>query len=166
MSNRGKNKEFKEAQFKKGKSGNPSGKAKIPLPPELRQKYDHMRKIDAREFQLTAHKILRQDMEVIHQAAQDESLPAMDAIIARLISHGYKKTDINALAFVFDRVLGKPKESYKIEIDEKPAPKMTSNVDQIKQALLANLPTEQLEQFIGKKAPEIVDAEFKEVKDE
>lgn len=89
--------------FKKGKSGNPSGRKKLP---------EHLRvvaKYTKDEINALFSKYLRMDVFEMKAAMKADNIPAVEAWIASGISKGISNGDLYNLSLMCERMFGKTK---------------------------------------------------------
>lgn len=87
--------------FKKGQSGNPNGRPKMPK--ELREA-KRMRKT---EFIGLLVKYLGHTLEELGAAKKDKKTPAIDRIVIAIVLNAIKHGDYKRLDFLMDRIIGK-----------------------------------------------------------
>ncbi len=92
---------LKEHQFKKGKSGNPGGRFKIPT--ELSQ----IRKLSQAECAYLVSKYARMTRGELQSAIEDIRTPMVDLTIASIFAQSAKNGDYQRLGFLLDRTCGK-----------------------------------------------------------
>lgn len=97
-----------KTRFKKGQSGNPKGKRKLPL--DLRK----VAELTADELQRTISKHFRMDKFQIAGVLQNPDSPALDLIIASTIAKAIKHGNINKAESLFLRCIGKVSDDIKI----------------------------------------------------
>lgn len=100
---------LKKHAFKKGQSGNPGGKPK--LPKELKE----IVQFTNAEMQRVISKYFRMDKEEINIAGDSTTLPMIEVVIARTIQSSAKYGDYHKVLPLVDRLCGKVKEM--IEVD-------------------------------------------------
>jgi hypothetical protein len=142
-------------KFKPGQSGNPKGTSH---PPELKR----ARRLNAHEFGVAATKMLNMTLEQLEEMNNDPKTIMMDKCIAVMLIEGHKKKSEQHFRFVYDRVLGKPKEMLTIKDERAPV-----KIDEasLKDRLLSQLTDEQLQALIDKPKQDIEEVEYKEVTD-
>ena len=97
--------------WKKGESGNPSGRPKK-IETVLKQYFlaEHNLKLSKIQAQDIIQNILGKTRSELIELAKNEELPFWIALIANKAQRDYKKGSIHILDVLFDRVYGKPKE--------------------------------------------------------
>lgn len=90
-----------ETQFKKGKSGNPSGRPK--LPPDVQA----ARKLTNTQFIILVNKFLNMSREELKAAAENPNAPMLELIVAKIIERAIANGDQTRLGFILDRLIGK-----------------------------------------------------------
>lgn len=88
-------------KFKKGQSGNPSGRPKMP-----RELLEAKRLTQAKFIELT-NKYLHKTKEEIAASAKDPATPALEIMIASIIGRAITQGDHQRLNFILDRMVGK-----------------------------------------------------------
>lgn len=104
----------KEKQFKKGQSGNPGGRKK--MPEELRV----ISKLSKDEINALFAKYMRMSKTEMLAALQNESLSAIELWIASGIVSGIKNGDWHNLNCMLDRIFGKPKSTEEALLESQP----------------------------------------------
>lgn len=84
--------------FKKGVSGNPGGSPKIP--DDLKE----ARKLSRIEMERVLNRYIHMTKSEIIRAAQDPLTPALELMIASLISKGTNEGDYRRISFLLDRL--------------------------------------------------------------
>lgn len=100
-----------KGMFKKGESGNPSGRPA--LPPELNKAINMTRK-DVMELLV---KYLYKPVDEIALIADDETSSAKDAVVCKIIHEAVKRGDEKKLEFLFNRIIGKVDSNININGD-------------------------------------------------
>jgi hypothetical protein len=100
----GKNKEFRQAQWKKGQSGNPRGKA--PIPPELKAVQNLTRK----ELVDTANILIKSSVQDLERLSKDRTLSGLQSIIVSIALRVKRDGDMVAFDRMLDRLIGKVKD--------------------------------------------------------
>jgi hypothetical protein len=139
--------------IKKGQVLNPTG---IKEPQEVRR----ARKLNQHDFTLTATNLINKSQEWLEDFLQDKTKPSGDLLIAKMILMGLKQGNVKTASFVYDRVLGKPKEMLVLKDERAPV-----KIDEasLKDRLLSQLTDEQLQALIDKPKQDIEEVEYKEV---
>ena len=88
----------KPGTFKPGQSGNPKGRAKTP--PDIL----HARQITRNELERVLNRYIYMTKSEIIRAAQDPETPALELMIASLISKGTNEGDYKRVSFLLDRL--------------------------------------------------------------
>ena len=102
----------KEAQFKKGVSGNPNGRPPVAI--EL--KYGKFFTVDELKRHITNH--FRMPYEELLVRMQDTSLPAVEHILMATIASAIEKGDISKAEYLFMRILGRVTEKLELSHPE------------------------------------------------
>jgi len=84
--------------FKKGVSGNPGGATKIP------EDLKEARKFTRIEMERVLNRYIHMTKSEIIRAAQDPMTPALELMIASLISKGTNEGDYRRISFLLDRL--------------------------------------------------------------
>ena len=108
-----------ENRWKKGQSGNPKGRDRIPK--EIKEL------IKERRFQLQAlfYTYLQLPIGKLEDLQYSAKLPARDVWTIRLILKGISTGDYTRFNFIADRLEGKPKASMELSGSINTAPKLT-----------------------------------------
>lgn len=88
---------LKEFQFKKGQSGNPSGKPKVVF--------------TAEELRKRIAKALSFNKEQLAEILHDKKSTSLDLVLASVIAKAIKDGDINKMEYLFNRSIGKVKDT-------------------------------------------------------
>lgn len=88
----------KPGTFKPGQSGNPKGRAKTP--PDILE----ARQMSRHELERILNRYIRMTKAEIIKAAQDPNTPALELMIASLISKGTNEGDYRRISFLLDRL--------------------------------------------------------------
>ncbi len=86
--------------FKKGKSGNPGGRAK--LPSDIREA-DELNNI---EFKRILNRLIHSPMQNVKDMIKDLSHPALDLVVAKIINEAFTYGDQRRLEYIVDRLIG------------------------------------------------------------
>ena len=98
--------------WKPGQSGNPKGR--MPIPEDLRQ----IQKFSRTVIELILNKYMQTPtIELKRMLDNPDKIPAMELMVIQVLVKGIEKGDERRLGFLFDRVIGKPKEVIKHETD-------------------------------------------------
>lgn len=89
------------AGFKKGQSGNPSGR------PKLSAELALIKKLSREEVNAIFAKYARMSKEQMQEALKDSSLPSLELWICSGIINGIRNGDWYNLNIMFDRIFGK-----------------------------------------------------------
>lgn len=90
-----------KTQFKKGVSGNPAGRVK--LPDEVKE----AKKLNHNAMVLALNKFLTWPTEELEAFTKDTSNPVLEMVIAKILVNAHKNGDHMRLNFIFDRLIGK-----------------------------------------------------------
>lgn len=91
----------KDTKFKKGMSGNPGGRVKLPV--ELRE----AAKLSKKEALEKLIYFLQMSKEDLLAITKNDTLKVMDHWVARICELGIEHGDAQRLNFMFDRIIGK-----------------------------------------------------------
>ncbi|CAB4169746.1 hypothetical protein UFOVP903_9 [uncultured Caudovirales phage] len=94
-------KEFENAKWKKGQSGNPAGKP--PLPEDVKA----ARKLTAVEFERICANLFTMSTRRLTEVAKNPSTPVLTALVARILEKGLHESSRVELNFFIERFLGK-----------------------------------------------------------
>lgn len=89
-------------QFRPGVSGNPNGRPK--MPPEIREAW----RLTQQEFVAAACKLLDMTPAEIEGLATNPNSRAIELLLGSIISRGVREGDPKFIAFLTDRLLGRP----------------------------------------------------------
>jgi hypothetical protein len=104
------NPNIKDHGFKKGKSGNPSGRRKTP---------EHLRAhapLDSEEVKRIMGKYTRMTRLEIQACIEDPLTPAFELAIASTLAKAIKFGDVARMDFFLNRIVGKVKEEQDVHI--------------------------------------------------
>lgn len=101
---------IKDFMWQPGQSGNPSGRP--PLPPELRA----FKELTNQEVKRYFAKYSRMSVEEVKEAAADQSLPMIEAVIASGYKEALFEGDFSRLNFVLNRTIGKVSDKVEVEL--------------------------------------------------
>lgn len=90
--------------FKKGQSGNPGGRVKLP------EDVKEARKLNQAEAVRLLNKFNTWTIKELSNFCKDENSTALELMVARIILKGIKDGTPTNLNFVFDRLIGKVKD--------------------------------------------------------
>lgn len=96
------------AKFKKGESGNPGGRPR--LPDDLKT----IQQLTADEYNRRIAKHLRMDRTELDAVLNNPATIIFDLIIAKTLQKSAEHGDINKAEYLFSRTLGKPKETMEV----------------------------------------------------
>lgn len=99
-------------RFKKGQSGNPGGKPK--LPDDIKQ----ARKLSQIELERTINKLIYLPRSELKQVIENPATPMFEIMIASIIAQASQKGDQLRLDFVLNRMIGKVKEPVEVTIQK------------------------------------------------
>lgn len=88
-------------KFKKGESGNPNGRPKLPR--ELR----HCMNMNKIKFAELLVKYLDYSLEDLKKVKSEKETPSLDRIVISIILNAIKKGDEKRLDFLMNRIIGK-----------------------------------------------------------
>lgn len=101
----------KDTKFKKGQSGNPSGRTK--LSPEIKA----AKRMNEIEFRELLYKYLQMPVGKIKTLAKDPTIKSLDMIVLSVITGAIKYSDHARLGFLLDRLIGKVTQTALLEIN-------------------------------------------------
>lgn len=127
--------------WKKGQSGNPSGKTR--LPPELRA----IRALTQEEACRLISKYARMGAAEVEAILEARTAPMLDLAIAKIFDESVKKGDWQRLSFLLDRAIGRIK--------------ITEATDEESEAIreIQDLSDQELIRLVKEKMPEMEKAE-------
>lgn len=94
----------RKGQFKKGQSGNPSGR------PKLTAEQRALRNMTRETIGELTRMLLSDDLAGIKAMAETPRCPAIKLILAKAVFNAVKKGDLHALNLILDRAIGKVAE--------------------------------------------------------
>jgi len=110
---------LKKYQFKPGQSGNPGGKIK--LPPDVREN----KKYTAIAVTRLLNEFLNMSFEQIKERISAPGTPSLDLMIGKIVAEAVKTGDHARLNFIFDRMIGKVKETIEHKLPKPTLVKLT-----------------------------------------
>lgn len=102
-------------RFKKGQSGNPSGKTKLAKELLAIKTFTNV------ELNRVISKYLRMDKKDLVTAGNSDALPGIEIIIARTMVNAANKGDFAKVQYLIERVCGKPSEAKPETPDDGPS---------------------------------------------
>jgi len=126
--------QLRPSHWKKGQSGNPSGRPK--LPPELKA----IPPFTANELSRIISKYGRLTVERLYEIIDNKLATAMDVAVCKIFARSIEEGDYGRLSFLLDRCIGKPPVSEPLDSDEDD---------------LSAVPTAELLQLIKRAIPDI-----------
>ena len=99
--------------FKKGKSGNESGRPKLPA--DVRT----IRELNKIELARRANQFYFMTREGLSKVVQDPNTEAIDLTICTLLIKGIEDRDEKILSLFLDRLIGKPHQTIKADVTTK-----------------------------------------------
>jgi hypothetical protein len=99
-------------KWKKGQSGNPGGRPKLPA--ELKM----IKELTGEEVKRLFAKYARMNKEEISSAVTDKTTPMFELVIAAGLVKAVKDGDYQKLNFILDRTIGKVVEKTEVELPE------------------------------------------------
>lgn len=97
------------------KKGNPGGPGRPPMPPEIKE----ARSFDQKEMILALNKFLFMTIEQLEIAKGNPQNTFIEIFILKTFLDGQKKGSFQVLNFLFDRLVGKPKETIAMDLSSK-----------------------------------------------
>lgn len=97
-------------RWKPGQSGNPKGR------PSLRDDLKDYKMLTKVEASALVQKIMDMTSEQMKEMLADPETPAMEIMVARIVSEAINQGDPQRLNFLFDRTVGKVIEKREVEI--------------------------------------------------
>jgi len=97
--------------WKPGESGNPSGRP--PLPEHLKG----VKKMNKHQFESILNKYIHLSLNELIELLKGGDLPAIEAMVVKVLTEAVRKGDEKRLNFVLDRLIGKVQENFKVEGD-------------------------------------------------
>lgn len=97
MAGKGSEKTF----WKKGQSGNPKGRVKLP------EEVKEAKRLNRASMEAALNKFLTWETDKLAEFLRDTKNPVLDMIIAKILIEAMKKGDQMRLNFLFDRLIGK-----------------------------------------------------------
>lgn len=98
--------------FKKGQSGNPKGRKKMP------EELKYAKKLNKEFVEVQLTKFLGKSVKDLDEILENSELPSMQHFISKIILIGIKEGDHVRLNFLFDRVIGKVTEKIEHKMPE------------------------------------------------
>lgn len=111
MTDRPQNKNLKP--FKKGQSGNPSGKPKVPT--EIRE----AQKVTSQEFVRVASEFLLMDRRQIKERLENPTASMLEMLIGGIIAKAATTSDYQRANFILDRTIGRVAVDINASVDVK-----------------------------------------------
>lgn len=99
-------------KWKKGQSGNPSGKQKLPA--DLRS----VAMITSEELKRLISKHFRFKIPELHKIVEDPESPAINVVLASTILEAAKKGDVQRAEYLFMRLVGRVTEKVEVQYPE------------------------------------------------
>ncbi len=99
----------KKAQWKKGQSGNPSGRPAEP--PELK----HLKLLTKQELVEVANLVIKGDVDTLLALRKDKKQSVIKVMVASVAARIIMKGDMQALDVLLNRLVGKVKDEFKFE---------------------------------------------------
>lgn len=104
------NPDIKNHGFKKGQSGNPSGKPKMP------EELQKANKLSAKKFIEYVNRYINMDREEIKEDMKRPGATMLELLVAGMISRAVSQQDPVRANFILDRTIGKVIDKMEIEI--------------------------------------------------
>lgn len=114
-----------DTQFKKGQSGNPGGKQRIP---------DDLKKVQALSKEMVARIIGKYSLmttEDLTKLEKDKTLPAIDMVIVVALKKAIENGYLSTLGFLFDRAIGKVSDNIEANLNVKAIPVTKENLAEL-----------------------------------
>ena len=105
---------FKAKQFKKGETANPKGR------PQMLPEMHLMETISKQEIKMLLTRMLRMPVAELKAMLNDETKPAHEMAIARLVGTALARGDEKRMEFIYNRLVGKVREEHNVTHSMKP----------------------------------------------
>lgn len=127
-----------KTRFKKGTSGNPNGRPRVPV--EILE----MRKLNQIELERILNKCAFLTLPEIESLSSKENIntPIFEMVVAKILHNAFKSGNIWGAEFILNRLIGRVVDSNKMPPPETPPPGLASN-----QVAKIEIPKKTFEQF-------------------
>ena len=99
---------FMNQGYKKGQTGNPNGRPRVP------EEVVAARKWDKKQVEQTLEKFLDWPLKDLAEHLNDKAIPVIEALIGKILIEGIKKGDHTRMDFLLNRLIGKVKDDVNI----------------------------------------------------